>query len=147
MSRQRKKTWNEKVTEVRKCYYRSIENPHFPKYFYRNLFFLSPKIEDYFKNTDWEHQEKALMLGLSHLFHYFDEQDIFHHKQIVRLANVHSHDNLNIHPHMYYYWIEALVMTCKKVDPQWYEDLQYYLRETIFFPISFMISLYHHHED
>jgi len=141
-SGKRKKTWQQKIIEVRKSYFRAIEKKAFAKSFYRHLFFLNPDIEKYFEGTDWEHQEKALLLGLEHLFNFFDDQDSYHKKQVSRIGISHSKKNMNIHPHHYYYWLDALVMTMEKCDPEWYDDLRFYIRESLFFPISFIISLY-----
>jgi hypothetical protein len=81
--------------------------------------------------------------GLDYLFHFLQDPHSHQRAQIIRLAQTHAKQNLNIHPHMYYYWIEALVMTFKELDPMWHKDLEFYLRECLFFPVSFMISLYH----
>jgi hemoglobin-like flavoprotein len=141
--RERKKTWNDKVKIVKDLYSRCREDIVFSSTFYQQLFFLNPKAKTYFKNTDWEHQHKALIHGLDNLLGFLDDKDDFHRKQILRLAGTHAKNNLNIHPHLYYYWIDAFIITCKKIDPLWYDDQEYYIRECLFFPISFMISLYH----
>lgn len=143
MTRERKKSWEEKVELTINCYHRCLNHHLLAIQFYQNLFFLNPKIKDYFAKTDWEHQNKALLHGLDHLFHFLQQPQSHHRTQIIRLAQTHAKQNLNIHPHMYYYWTEALVMTFKELDPSWYDDLEYYLRESLFFPVSFMISLYH----
>jgi len=55
----RKTPWKKKTLEVKNCFYRCLEDKDdFARLFYENLFFLSPKIKKYFKNTDWEHQKK-----------------------------------------------------------------------------------------
>ena len=144
MDKERKKTWEQKVTEVTNCYSRAKMKDLMPHTFYDKLFFLDPKIKNYFKDTDWDHQKKALLHGLDHLMGFLhNPKDDHHRKQILRLARTHSKKGLNIHPHEYYYWIDALVLTFKDCDDGWYRDLEYYLRECLFFPISFMISLYH----
>jgi hypothetical protein len=82
--------------------------------------------------------------GIEHLLGFLDnDPDQIHHQNILRLSESHSRKNLNIHPHNYYYWIDAMVLTLKELDPKWHSDLEYYTRECLFFPISFMISFYH----
>jgi hemoglobin-like flavoprotein len=139
----RKKTWQEKVDEVKLSIERVHLNEVFAKNFYINLFFLNPTLREKFNNTDWEHQHKAIIFGIDHLINFFDSNDEFHRSQVIRIAQTHSKNNLDIHPHNYYYWIEALIMTVKKVDSDWYDDLEYYFRECLFFPITFITSLYH----
>jgi hemoglobin-like flavoprotein len=140
---QRKKSWEDKVEIVRNSFLRSSKDKTFAAKFYDNLFFLNPKISSYFMNTDFDHQRRALMNGLEFLIGFLDETDEHSRKQIIRLAKTHSADNLNIHPHHYYYWIDALVMTASELDPDWKDDFQYYWREVIHFPVSFMISFYY----
>lgn len=141
MEKVRKKSWDLKVKLAQDSYLRAKSSKLFSKTFYQNLFFLNPKIKDFFQNTDFEHQEKALINGLDFLFGYFDE-DENSRDQVNRLAKVHSKKSLNIHPHYYYYWVEALVMTIKERDQKWDQDIEYYMREVISYPISFFISQY-----
>jgi hemoglobin-like flavoprotein len=142
MERQRKKTWEQKVEIVKDSFLRSKKTPGFASEFYRNLFFLKPKIKDYFSQTDFEHQDKALMMGLDFMMGFLDHSNEHARKQIIRLSQTHAKKNLNIHPHDYYYWMEALVMTLKTHDSIWQKDFEYYWREVISYPVTFMISQY-----
>ena len=144
-TKQRKKSWKQKFSAVRNSYERCVKSDeYFAHIFYDNLFFLNPKIKKYFKNTDWDHQRKALLHGLDHLFNYYDAKDEeYHKKQILRIGKTHSRQNLDIHPHDYYYWIEALALTLEALDDKWSDDIKFYTRECIFLPVSIIISLYH----
>ena len=142
MERVRKKSWDEKVEIVKHSFLRAKKAPDFASDFYHHLFFLKPKIKNYFSHTDFEHQDKALMHGLEFLIDFLDQANEHARQQVIRLSQTHSNKNLNIHPHDYYYWIEALVLTTKIHDPGWIKDYEYYWREVIFFPVSFMISQY-----
>ena len=143
MNRIRKTLWPKKVLAVENCLLRCMKQDNFAILFYKNLFFLNPLIEESFKNTDWEHQHKALYFAIDHLIGFFKEDDQIHHRHIARIAETHSQKNLNIHPHSYYYWIDAMVLTIKEMDPLWEKKFEFYLRECLFFPVSFIISLYH----
>ena len=144
-NRERKKTWQDKVVLVQNALERSTGQQNFASTFYKHLFFLKPSFKEVFKNTDWNNQERLLTFAIEHLSHFLNgnEKDSFHRQQIVRISETHSKKNMNIHPHDYYYWIDAMVLTVKEVDPQWHDDLSYYIRECLFFPISFIISRYH----
>lgn len=142
MKRERKKTWEEKVVETKNCISRARTNGNFTLNFYKNLFFLDPKLEKHFKDTDWDKQHIALDKGIDHLIGFFDKEDTHHHGNLSRIAETHSYKNLNIHPQSYYYWIEAMVMTLRESDHNWYKDLEHYSRECLFFPVSFIISNY-----
>lgn len=145
--RKREKTWVQKAKIVQESYYRATRHEAFGKTFYENLFFLSPKLQSYFKNTDFEHQEKALMHGLRFLMGFFDSKNQYAKNQVKRIALSHAKNALNIHPHSYYYWTEALIMTLKKFDPKWYDDMSYYAREVISAPIAFITSQYFHRSE
>jgi|GEM_PF-2292091 hemoglobin-like flavoprotein len=140
--KQRKKSWDEKVLVVQGSFERIKNEGDFPAIFYQNLFFLKPQLKEYFKKTDFEHQDKALMHGMEVLMGFLGERKGHPRQQLLRLSHSHSNQGLNIHPHDYYYWIEAMIMTVKEFDPYWYTDMAYYWREVLFFPISFMISQY-----
>jgi hemoglobin-like flavoprotein len=142
VEKQRKKSWENKVEIVKASYLRSSRDVDFASNFYKHLFFLKPKIKDYFVHTDFEHQDKALTHGLEFFMGFLDHSDENARTQVLRISQTHSKFNLNIHPHDYYYWIEALVMTVKTLDPSWYKDMEYYWREVISYPVSFMISQY-----
>ena len=143
MVRTRKKTWEQKVELVRDSFGRAKNDVTFAHSFYQNLFFLKPKIKDYFKETDFEHQEKAILFGMSYLMGFLEGHETNSRTQVLRIAHSHNAHNMAIHPHDYHYWIEALVMTSKDSDPLWHDDLAHYYRECLFFPISFMISQYY----
>lgn len=139
----RKKSWEEKVSIIEASYNRIYDRPGFAATFYRHLFFLNPKIKRHFEKVDLEHQYKAFLHGLHFIVKFLDHSEKEAPTQVARLAQTHSKQNLNIHPHEYYYWIEALVLTAKAYDRNWYDDMAFYYREVYFMPISFMISLYH----
>ena len=140
--RERKKSWEQKIQIVEESFQRSSPKTGFARQFYENLFFLSPKLKDYFVKTDFEHQEKALMKGLEYLIQSLHPDQKNAKQQITRIAQSHSVGNMNIHPHSYYYWIEALIMTVKEFDPHWHKDMEYYWREVISAPVTFITSLY-----
>lgn len=142
---ERRKSWADKVRLSKNCFLRCKEVENFSSDFYQFLFFLNPKTKAYFHQTDFEHQEKALIHGIEFLFQYLELDDEAR-TQVKRLAIVHSQKSLNIHPHHYYYWIEALILTLKKHDPKWFPELEFYLRECISFPVNFMVSLYFYKE-
>lgn len=146
MPRTRKKSWQQKVELVKGSFTRSTKDPTFPSLFYQNLFFLNPDIKKYFEKTDFEHQDKALMHGMHFLLQFLDHKDENARTQILRIARTHSAKGMKIHPHHYYYWIEALIMTARSLDPDWYDDLEYYWREVINFPVSFIISQFFNQE-
>jgi hemoglobin-like flavoprotein len=140
--RERKKTWEQKIQIVEASFERARREARFARQFYDNLFFLSPKLQDHFQNTDFEHQEKALMRGLEFLLQSLQADQKHAKQQITRIAHSHSASNMNIHPHSYYYWIEALIMTAREFDESWHKDMEYYWREVISAPVSFIVSQY-----
>lgn len=144
MKKERKKNWETKVSIVEESLLRAMNSELFAKTFYENLFYLNPKTQEYFSNIDWRKQEIALLKSIEHLIGFFsNEEDEIHRKNIIRIGESHSKKNLNIHPHNYYYWVDAMIMTLKELDSKWDDNNQFYVRECLFFPVSFIISLYH----
>ena len=135
-------TWSKKVTLAKNSFLRAKESKFFPYKFYENLFSLKPELKKYFLSTDFEHQHKALINGLGFLFGYLNNEDKNSRDQIKRLAQVHSKNSLNIHPHEYHYWSEALILTVKELDPEWTDPFESHLREVVSYPLSFFISYY-----
>jgi hemoglobin-like flavoprotein len=140
--KKRNKSWEEKVLIVQGSFERAKKDKDFPAQFYQNLFFLKPQLKEYFEKTDFEHQDKALMHGMDILIGFLSERKGHPRQQLLRLSHSHSNHGLKIHPHDYYYWLEAMIMTVHKFDPSWHEEMAFYWREVLFFPISFMISQY-----
>ncbi|TNE96155.1 MAG: globin [Deltaproteobacteria bacterium] len=138
----RKKSWEEKVDLVKDSYYRAASHKFFAERFYKYLFYLKPSIKEYFKNTDFEKQEEVIIDGLDFMFGYISGDDKNARVQFLRLCKTHNKKNMNIHPHNYYYWIEALIMAGKECDANWHDDLEYYWREVVSFPVMFMSSMY-----
>lgn len=134
--------WEKKVAQVRASYTRIEDRAGFAHQFYVYFFKLSPKIKEYFKNTDFEHQEKLLFHGVGYLLDFLDGKNEHARKQVIRLSRSHSQFGLNIHPHQYFYWMEALILAVKDFDPYWEDSLAHQWREVIHFPVSFMISQY-----
>ncbi len=134
--------WEKKVDLVSASYNRIQNRTGFAHQFYVYFFKLNPKIKEYFKNTDFEHQEKLLLRGLQYLLEFMDGKNENARRQVIRLSQSHSIHGLRVHPHHYFYWIEALILSVRDYDPYWSEDLEDKWREVINFPVSFMISQY-----
>lgn len=135
-------TWDKKVSEVNASYNRIQDRAGFAHQFYTYLFKLNPKLKEYFKNTDFEHQEKLLLRGLQYILEFLDGKNEFARQQVIRLSQTHSNYGMKIHPHHYFYWCEALILSVKDFDPYWVENLESSWREVVHFPVSFMMSQY-----
>lgn len=140
--RTRKKNWKQKSQEVCTSLNKIKAEKRFTDKFYKNLFFLKAGMETKFAKTDWEEQDKLIRMAIDHIIGFLEDQ-LTSKQNIARIAETHSHKNMDIHPHLYYYWIDAMIMTAKDLDADWYDDLAYYYRECLFFPVSFIISMYH----
>lgn len=144
--RKRDLPWEKKVDEVYDSFSRVKDNKMLARQFYHYLFKIKPDIESYFKEVDFSHQEELILRGIQFALdsiHGDQESKI----QMIRIAKTHSQANLNVSPHLYYYFIEALVYAVRKNDSQWYEDLEYYWSEVMMRPVSFMISQYYRYTE
>ncbi len=82
------------------------------------------------------------MHGLHFLMGFLDGNDTHSRNQLMRIAQTHSKSGMDIHPHHYYYWMEALILTAKELDSDWTSGYEYYFREVISYPVSFIVSQY-----
>lgn len=135
-------TWVKKVELVTASFNRIEGRPGFAREFYGRFFRLNPKLKEYFHDTDFEHQEKLLLQGMKYIIEFLDPANERARVQVIRLSQSHSAFGMKIHPHHYFYWIEALVRTLEDYDPSWHDQLEQYWREVVFYPISFMMSQY-----
>lgn len=138
--------WDKKNTEVFNSFNRVKEDKQFIVRFYQHLFKVRPETEAYFSNVDFEKQKTLIIRGIEFALKSIqgDEES---KTQMIRISKTHAKNNMDISPHLYYYWIEALVYTLKNSDPDWYDDLEYYWTEVITRPVSFMISQYYRYSE
>ncbi|MBA6421095.1 MULTISPECIES: globin [Pseudomonas] len=81
--------------------------------FYRTFLSSSPDVAAKFKNTDMPAQKLLLRQGILNLVLFARGLPP---TKLQALAKSHSREKMNIEPHLYHYWIEALISTISQHD-------------------------------
>ncbi len=129
------------VDEVRQSYGRALRGGAFLDDFYKEFLASSPEIKPMFAKTDFTKQKELLREGVSFLLMFCQDMPLAKVK-IERLGTSHNRSHLNIRPDMYRFWIDSLMKTLKKHDPQFSEALDVQWRQVLNKGIEAMKSAY-----
>lgn len=125
--------------QVFQSYGRSCNNPAFFEDFYATFMGKSDAIREMFVNTDMASQRSLLRGGIMWLvMHSRGMSD----SKIRALGESHSREKLNIHPSYYGLWLDALIETLHKHDPQFDAQLEQVWRSTLTPSIDMIKSMY-----
>ena len=91
--------------------------------FYNRFLSASDDINDKFRHTDFERQNRMLLHSLRLAAHAVDVQSEGL-REIRERAVSHSRQHLNIEPRLYNYWRSALIETSRQFDDQWDDDIE-----------------------
>ncbi|MAD44358.1 MAG: globin [Oceanospirillaceae bacterium] len=124
---------------VFQSYGRSCDKPVFFEDFYSNLLNKSPEVRAMFTNTNMESQ-RALVRGgvLWLIMHARGMPDT----KIRMLGESHSKKKMNINPMYYGMWMDALIETLYKHDPDFSKELEECWRDTLRPSIDKITSMY-----
>jgi len=124
---------------VFQSYGRSCDKPAFFEDFYSNLLNKSPEVRAMFAKTNMEAQ-RALVRGgvLWLIMHARGMPDT----KIRMLGASHSRTKMNVNPMYYGMWMDALIESLYKHDPEFSRDLESCWRDTLRPSIEKIISMY-----
>jgi hemoglobin-like flavoprotein len=100
---------------VMQSYGRCCASSSFFDDFYQYFLQTSPDVRAKFANTDMPAQKLLLRQGILNLVLYARGLPP---TKLEALAKSHSRDKLNIQPHLYQYWVDALIHTIEQHDQQ-----------------------------
>lgn len=125
---------------VFQSYGRSCNQSGFYDTFYSIFMNKSPAIRAKFLNTDMRAQHGLLRGGIMWLImHARGMSD----SKIRALGRSHSQAQMDIHPALYDLWVDALMETLHKHDPQFDAQLEAIWRQTLKPSIEIIKSMYH----
>jgi hemoglobin-like flavoprotein len=110
-------TLRDQVASARASFDRSTANSDFFTAFYRRLFELRPEVKPLFAKTDFEKQHRLLRHAIGLLLS-FPGQPETEPTILSRIAERHSHRDLKIEPAHYPAFLESLIDTVRRCDPQ-----------------------------
>ena len=100
---------------VMQSYGRCCASATFFDDFYQHFLQSSPEVRAKFTNTDMPAQKLLLRQGILNLVLFSRGLPP---TKLQALAKSHSRDKLDIQPHLYTYWIDALIRTVEQHDKQ-----------------------------
>jgi len=125
---------------VFQSYGRACNQADFFEYFYGAFMSKSEDIRAMFKNTKMETQRGLLRGGIMWLImHARGMPDT----KIRALGESHSKKNMDIHPMHYGLWLDALIETLEKFDPEFNQELGSTWREVLLPGIQMIQNMYH----
>lgn len=119
---------NADVDRVFQSYGRCCQNERFFEEFYRIFRGKSEAVRSQFENTDMAEQRRLLRAGISWLIMYARGGS---DAKLRSLGESHSRHGYDIDPALYGYWVDALVETVEKFDPEFDSELGLHWREVL----------------
>lgn len=125
----------------RASYQRAAQAPDFFSAFYNRLFEVRPDTRPLFAGTEFERQHKLLRHAIGLLLS-FPEQPDGEPTILARLAERHSRRDLAIDPSLYPPFLECLLDTIKRCDPEFTPAVEHAWRTTLAKGFAYMQSRY-----
>ena len=113
-----------------------IDGKDFLDYFYESFLKTSPKIARLFKNTSMHSQKLLLKKSIEELLNFYHDRTVKQH--LLQIGQIHGENMLNISPEMYDIWIDTLMETIKKYDPEFIPKVELAWRVTLSPGICYM---------
>ncbi len=109
--------------------------------FYERFLSSSDEIRIKFLFTNFEKQEKMLLRSLQ-LTAGATSGDPAALREMRERAETHDRNHLNIKPHLYPLWKEALITSAQEFDPHWDEAIELAWNDILGFVIKHMVRSY-----
>lgn len=129
------------IAVARASYQRAAGAPDFFTAFYDRLFEVRPDTRQLFARTEFERQNKLLRHAIGLLLS-FPEQPETEPSILTRIAERHSRRDLAIDPSLYPPFLESLLDTIKRCDPECTTAVEHAWRTTLAKGFAFMQSRY-----
>ena len=110
-------TLKDQVARARASFDRSAANSDFFTAFYRRLFEMRPEVKPLFAKTNFEKQHRLLRHAIGLLLSYPGQPET-EPTILTRIAERHSRRDLKIDPAHYPAFLESLIDTVKRCDPE-----------------------------
>ena len=107
----------EAITTARASYQRAALAPDFFTAFYDRLFEVRPDTRGLFAKTEFDRQHKLLRHAIGLLLGFPEEPD-GEPTILARIAERHSRRDLGVDPSLYPPFLDCLIDTIKRCDPQ-----------------------------
>jgi len=131
------------VEKFRASLKRCLAAPDFLLDFYGLFMASSNEVRKKFKHTDFKRQTRVLADSLwAMAVAAQGRTGSPAWGDLPRLAELHSHSQLNVRPELYDHWLDCLVEAASRHDPQFSKETEAAWRETLAVGIALMRSRY-----
>ena len=130
------------IQEARDSLSRCTQAPAFLDRFYELFIDSSADIRKKFENTDFARQKKMLQDSLFVMLVAAGATGGMARKELVKLAERHSRNQLAIDPAWYDNWLRCLLQAVSENDPEYRPELESAWRESLRESIDLMKSRY-----
>lgn len=128
------------MSDVLKSFQR-VRHQGLAEKFYEALLQADPRIKMMFKNTNFERQRELFVHGVLMLIEYANGKTLGE-MAIKRLGELHSRRKMSVPPDLYPIWVNCLVETLAKLDPEFSPVLDRQWRATLQKGIDVMTRMY-----
>lgn len=120
---------------------RCTANDAFIPAFYDRFLSTSDEIRDKFHSTDFERQNKMLLrsIRLSAEATAAKPESL---QELRERSRTHDRRHLNIEPHLYQFWLDAMIETAKEFDEEWDESVESAWHMILGFVVDYMTRKY-----
>lgn len=129
------------ITVARASYQRAARVPDFFVGFYDRFFEVRPEARQLFARTEFERQHRLLRHAIGLLLSFPEEPD-GEPTILTRIAERHSRRDLGIEPSLYPPFLESLLDTIQRCDPQFTPLVEQAWRTTLAKGFAYMQSRY-----
>lgn len=91
--------------------------------FYNDFINRSPEIKTMFTNTNMTKQRQLLKDGISYMI-MFAKKSATGTAKMEQIAQLHDRQHFNVRPELYALWLDALLDTVKRHDPQYTPEIR-----------------------
>ena len=126
------------AAEFNESFKSCVNDPLFMDRFYEIFLSSSGEVKLMFKNTDMETQKAMLHISMA----YMTKNHKNKAELLLKTANRHNKNNLNIKPHFYTLWLNSLIAAAYSIDPLFDEKTEKVWKEVLQPGIDLMISKY-----
>ena len=126
---------------VTASYRRCRSSERFIDTFYDHFLLKSQEVLDTFRETDFARQKLMLRESLLAML-LFNLGSDFAREELERLAERHSRRGVNIPPHLYDLWLDALCEAVEQHDPEYTSDLNEQWKQAMRPGIELMVARY-----
>lgn len=132
---------NQEYLIVRQSFARCTLKNDFLVTFYSILMGASDEIKTMFAHTDMPRQRSLLKEALIYLIS-FPTGNVFSQQRVTELAMSHSQIGLNVRPELYVTWVDSLIESVRRHDPQFTNELGAAWRQVLAPGIAAMVARY-----